>query len=137
MSFVVSAISGAQEGTTKTLQARDDLKANNQKLAEAYQRLAQANSLVAVAKAVQVQNQMFVAEIAVTREKILAIPTDWGQSPDVRPPGNGVSLGFFQFHRGSQEIPIWHLQPILRDANSSWQSLVMRLNRIKRAFTGV
>jgi len=140
-SFVVSAISGAQEGTTQTLQARADLNANNQKLAATYQKLERANSLITVAKVVQVQNQMLVAEIAVTRAKILAIATDWGQFPDVRPPGSGVSLGFYQFAKRVEAITAPAdaalLVKILQDATISWNSLLEKLNDIKRTFTGV
>jgi hypothetical protein len=58
-SFAVLAIQAATSGETTLSQAAQDLTANNQKLAAAYQSLAAADQLLAVAKAVDVQTQMF------------------------------------------------------------------------------
>jgi hypothetical protein len=58
-SFAVLAIQAAVSGETMLSQAEQDLNANNQQLAAAYQSLAATDQLLAVAKAVDVQTEMF------------------------------------------------------------------------------
>jgi hypothetical protein len=58
-SFAVLAIQAAVSGETTLSQAEQDLNANNLKLAAAYQSLAASDQLLAVAKAVDVQTEMF------------------------------------------------------------------------------
>jgi len=138
--FAVSAITGAQEGATQTAQARADLNSNNQKLATAYQVLAQANALVATAKVIQVQNRMLASEIAAIQVKILGIATTWGQSP-VIPPGSGISLGFNEY---AQQI-VESLPPVeakqllaqLRNTAIGWNSLETQLTSIKQELTDI
>lgn len=61
--FAVLAIKAVASGASKLSQAEKDLNANNDKLASAYQRLAQDKAMVAVAKAVEVQNDLFAAMV--------------------------------------------------------------------------
>lgn len=62
-SFGVLAIKAVATGASKLSQAEKDLNANNDKLAAAYQRLAQDQTMVAVAKAIEVQNDLFATMV--------------------------------------------------------------------------
>lgn len=61
--FAVLAIKAVASGASKLSQAEKDLNANNEKLAAAYQKLAQDEAVLAVAKAVEVQNDLFAAMV--------------------------------------------------------------------------
>lgn len=94
--FAVSAIEGAEKGVAETEKARADLNANNAKLVEAYQSLAQINALVAVAKTVQVQNALFSTTLSDALSTANQLANTWGQSP-LNPPASGISLAFSDF----------------------------------------
>jgi Bacillus haemolytic enterotoxin (HBL) len=95
--FAVTSIQGASQGSAETAQARADLNFNNVNLAAAYQQLAADNALIAVAKVVLVQNQMFVSGLADSMPAIPSIATDWGVPPPIAPPGSGISQAMYAF----------------------------------------
>lgn len=137
VSFVISAITGAEEGAAETAQARADLNSNNQKLANAYQKLAQVNALVATAKVIQVQNRMFASEMKTTQEKISNLATIWGQNPVIST-GSGVSLGFYDYaHQIITESNANILLTLLRSSTVSWNSLNEQLIVIRQELSGV
>ena len=94
--FVVQGIDAAEQGVAETAQARAALNANNALLASAYQQLAGANALVAVAKVVQVQNSQFSSAFHNALDTAQVLAEDWGQSPQA-PPATGVSAGLAAF----------------------------------------
>lgn len=94
--FAVTSIKAGTEGVEKTAQARADLKANNEKLADAYQKLAQANALTAVGKVVAVQAAQFTDAMATLEKGGEALASGWGRSP-ITGSGSGRSLAFQQF----------------------------------------
>ena len=136
--FVVSAISGAREGATETAQARADLNSNNQHLEIAYQKLAKANSLITIAKVIQVQNRMLASEMATTPKKLSDIGTKWGQSPVISQ-GSGISLGFDdyakQINSSTSSDDIKQMLAQMRQAKIDWNSLNRQLEYIKKELT--
>ncbi|BAY91034.1 MULTISPECIES: hypothetical protein [unclassified Tolypothrix] len=140
VNFVVSAITGAEAGAAESAQARADLNSNNQKLADAYQKLAQVNALVATAKVIQLQNRMFASEMKMIQEKISNLATTWGQNPVIST-GSGISLGFYDYAGQITEIiTASDANPLLtslRSATVSWNSLNDQLIDIKQELSGV
>ncbi|MCP4425498.1 MAG: HBL/NHE enterotoxin family protein [Chloroflexi bacterium] len=137
--FVVSAIKGASEGVAETAQARADLNANNEKLVVAYQNLAQANALIAVAKVVSVQNDLFISTMKEALQNIASLSDTWGKTP-ITPPGSGISLEFANFaHQieivsGRQDVN--QLVRLVNNASTDWDLLNEELVDLKRAMVG-
>jgi hypothetical protein len=134
--FAVSAIQGATEGAAETAQARADLNANNEKLSVAYQNLARANALVAVAKVVKVQNEMFISVMKEAQEDSMQLAATWGQAP-ITPPGSGITLEFANFAQQIESVSSQKdadsLVDLCKNASMEWDLLNEKLSDLKRA----
>ncbi len=138
--FAVSAITAGSEGVEKTSQARADLRANNEKLAKAYQTLAQANALSAVGKVVAVQAAQFASAMAELQTQTETLVASWGQSP-ITPPGSGRSLAFQQFADEiaaiSSQTEADGLVKQVEFVSTDWTLLGDRLQSLKTRLVGV
>lgn len=137
--FVVQGIDAAQQGVAETAQARAALNANNALLASAYQQLATADALVAVAKVVQVQNSQFLNAYNGALASAQVLAEDWGQSPQA-PPATGISAGLAAYADavagmgGSADAATLGGQ--LDDASTAWHLLAASLAPVEQAMTG-
>ncbi|MEF2265906.1 hypothetical protein V3C40_03840 [Janthinobacterium sp. LS2A] len=137
--FVVQGIDAAEQGVAETAQARAALNANNALLASAYQQLAGADALVAVAKVVQVQNSQFSSAFHNALDTAQVLAEDWGQSPQA-PPATGVSAGLAAFADAvagmASSADAETLGGQLDYANTAWQLLAASLAPLEQAMTG-
>ncbi|MNN03880.1 hypothetical protein D3C81_1165890 [compost metagenome] len=137
--FVVQGIDAAEQGVAETAQARAALNANNALLASAYQQLAGADALVAVAKVVQVQNSQFSSAFHNALDTAQVLAEDWGQSPQA-PPATGVSAGLAAFADAvagmASSTDAETLGGQLDYANTAWQLLAASLAPLEQAMTG-
>ncbi|EZP40960.1 MULTISPECIES: HBL/NHE enterotoxin family protein [Janthinobacterium] len=137
--FVVQGIDAAEQGVAETAQARAALNANNALLASAYQQLAGADALVAVAKVVQVQNSQFSSAFHNALDTAQVLTEDWGQSPQA-PPATGVSAGLAAFADAvagmASSADAETLGGQLDYANTAWQLLAASLAPLEQAMTG-
>ncbi|MCA1859635.1 hypothetical protein LE191_05880 [Janthinobacterium sp. HSC-3S05] len=137
--FVVQGIDAAEQGVAETAQARAALNANNALLASAYQQLADADALVAVAKVVQVQNTQFTSAFNSALDTAQMLAEDWGQSPQA-PPATGVSAGLAAFADAvagmASDADAETLGGQLDYANTAWQLLAASLAPLEQAMTG-
>lgn len=137
--FVVQGIDAAEQGVAETAQARAALNANNALLASAYQQLAGADALVAVAKVVQVQNSQFSSAFHNALDTAQVLAEDWGQSPQA-PPATGVSAGLAAFADAvagmASSADAETLGGPLDYANTAWQLLAASLAPLEQAMTG-
>lgn len=137
--FVVQGIDAAEQGVAETAQARAALNANNALLASAYQQLAGADALVAVAKVVQVQNSQFSSAFHNALDTAQVLAEDWGQSPQA-PPATGISAGLAAFADAvagmASSADAETLGGQLDYANTAWQLLAASLAPLEQAMTG-
>lgn len=137
--FVVQGIDAAEQGVAETAQARAALNANNALLASAYQQLANADALVAVAKVVQVQNSQFLNAYNGALDSAQVLAEDWGQSPQA-PPATGISAGLAAFADAvagmSASADAATLGGQLDYAKTAWQLLAASLAPLEQAMTG-
>ena len=137
--FVVQGIDAAEQGVAETAQARAALNANNALLASAYQQLAGADALVAVAKVVQVQNSQFSSAFHNALDTAQVLAEDWGQSPQA-PPATGVSAGLAAFADAvagmASSADAETLGGQLDYASTAWQLLAASLAPLEQAMTG-
>ncbi len=75
--FAVQSIKLASSGVGKATEAMKALEANNKSLAAAYQQMAQENTLIAIAKVIQAQNQLFVDMFKTSGTSIHELYIDW------------------------------------------------------------
>ncbi|MBT5551260.1 MAG: HBL/NHE enterotoxin family protein [Nitrospina sp.] len=75
--YLVSGLNAIVDGVSGSSQAASDLKITNKKLAEAYQKLAKANSLLSVAKSVQAQNELFSNTFEQTTTATAQLNDEW------------------------------------------------------------
>jgi hypothetical protein len=137
--FAVDAIQAAETGAAETAQARADLRRHNQDLSNAYQTLANLNSLIAIAKVIQVQNAMFASAMNEALKGLGQLVAIWGQSP-ITPPGSGISLEFATFAQQVQQVTTQSaatsLVAALRNVDTSWKSLKQELSQLTASLSG-
>lgn len=109
------------------------------KLAAAYQSMARANALVAVANVVKVQNHMFTSAMGQALAATQQIATTWGQDP-ILPPGSGISLEFTDFAQQTDAISSQQaasdLVRQLEYASTGWDLLDAQLVTLKKTIIG-
>jgi hypothetical protein len=134
--FVVTAIKGASEGIAQTERARADLNANNAKLATAYRNMANDDAMLAIAKVVQAQNDLFATAIHDSLAATAKLAATWGQ-PALASSTSGISQGFTEFVDGIDAIASPHdadlLVKELRLAGPAWEALTKSLVGSRRA----
>lgn len=128
--FAVDAIQAGSSGVGKSSQAMKDLEANNQKLATLYQKLASDNAILAVAKAVQVQNEMFINAISEAGLNAQELASNWAQ----------ISSAFSDFsnsiRRVSEQQDALNLALTAQGAKTIWTAFSGELTFIKSSIIG-
>jgi hypothetical protein len=129
--FVVTAISSGSSGVEKWSAAQKALAANNVQLAAAYQSLASQNALVAVAKVVQAQMDLFTGCID-------ALVLEANQ---LRLAMAAVRSGFQSFGNSLQTVPdqtsATQMTALAQGANSLWSAFGSELAGIRQSMLGV
>ena len=138
--FVVNSIKGAKEGAEETSQARADLNINNEKLATAFQDLAKANALIAVAKVVKMQNDIFTKGVRDSLSSIHKISETWGNTP-ILPPASGISLSLSTFSESinstSSQEDADRLIAIMDYVSNDWDAFNNQLIYFKRKLINI
>ncbi len=134
----MSGIQGTVDGIEQTAPARASLNANNEKLMDAYQRLAHFDALIAAAKVVEVQNNLFLSAMKEALTVTQQIAATWGQSP-IEPPGSGISLKFATFSQQvaaiSSQQDAESLTEHLQLVATPWNVLNEQFGSLKRIIT--
>lgn len=135
--FAVKAIEAARSGADSTALARAQLNTNNEALADRLQSLAEANSILSIAKVVQVQNGIFTTAMGEALAIVRTIASTWGTPPDGEHPGAGISLGFSNFSTAIAAINSQQdadaLASRLTASSTEWDSLRDQLAYLKSA----
>jgi|GEM_PF-1292256 hypothetical protein len=128
--FAVEAIQAGSNGVGKSSQAMKDLETNNQKLATLYQKLASDNAILAVAKAVQVQNEMFINAISEAGLNAQELASNWAQ----------ISSAFSDFSNSilkvSEQQDALNLASTAQGAKTIWTAFSGELTSIKSSIIG-
>lgn len=128
--FAVQSIQVGTSGQAKASEAMAALKMNNDKLAAAYQRLAQENVLVAIAKVTQVQNKLFLDTYNQIGLNIHELNMAW-TAVETAYSDLGNSLTSLQ----SQSEAIDYATEV-QGARSLWRALNNQFTYIKNSLTG-
>lgn len=123
--FVVHAIQAGGDGVAKWSSAQLALQSNNAALAEAYQTLAGQNALLAVAKVVQAQKELFVTSMTTLTTGCHVLETNWSAMRD------GLDVYKAAITEVSNEDTASKLAGIADAANKLWSVLQQRLARVK------
>ena len=125
--FAVMAIQAGASGVATASQAVRDLQTNNEKLATAYQSLAKIDGLGAIAKAIQVQNGLFINALGPATLNAQQFRTNWTQ----------VETGFSDFSDSiktiSNQEDATGLASTVLGASTIWQGFNARLQLTRNA----
>lgn len=128
--FAVEAIQASTSGQTKVSAAGHALNANNAELAAAYQAMAEENALIAIAKVIQVQNQLFLNALTQLSPGINELVIAWSSiSTAYATVGQQVKQGVTQAEADD-------LIAEVRQAQMQWQALAVQLTFVKQFMTG-
>lgn len=127
VSFAVQAIQAGVAGETKASAAMQALHANNQKLAGAYQRLAQENALITIAKVMQVQNKLFLKAFNLMGQNTGSLKTEWAT----------VESAYTTFGQQIQRAEGSPGGESIQGARSLWRALGDQLSYIKNSMAHV
>ena len=134
--FAIGAFQTLEEGSEELTQAQVDLKSNNDALAEAYQRLAQTQAAIAVAKAIESQSAQFVQALSAFQQASASLVTLWGATDR-----DGISGAIYQFaHQidaAADADTAVNLLEQVREATPQWQVVGQVLEQIKHKLSGV
>ncbi|MCX7131384.1 hypothetical protein [Aeromonas sp.] len=128
--YMISGIQALSSGIAGASLAAKELKANTQKLAQAYQALAETNAMLTVAKSVQAQNQLFVSTYETVARAITGLPSGWQKVADAYQ--NAVPVVADLSNDGDVRL----LRRTLALDTQSWQLLSDQVNDIKTAYAG-
>jgi hypothetical protein len=123
--FVVHAIQAGGDGVAKWSSAQLALQSNNVALAEAYQTLAGQNVLLAVAKVVQAQKELFVTSMRTLTTDCHVLQTNWSAMRD------GLDVYKAAITEVSNEDTASKLAGLADAANKLWSVLQQKLARVK------
>jgi hypothetical protein len=123
--FVVHAIQAGGDGVAKWSAAQLALQSNNAELAEAYQTLAGQNALLAVAKVVQAQKELFVTSMTTLTTDCHVLETNWSAMRD------GLDVYKAAIMEVSNEDTASKLAELADAANKLWSVLQQKLARVK------
>jgi hypothetical protein len=127
---MISGIQALSSGIAGASLAAKELKANTQKLALAYQALAETNAILTVAKSVQAQNQLFVSTYETVALAITGLPLGWQKVADAYQ--SAVPLVADLNNSGDVRL----LRRTLALNTQSWQQLSDQVSDIKAAYAG-
>ncbi|MDF2413484.1 hypothetical protein [Aeromonas sp. 1HA1] len=128
--YMISGIQALSSGIAGASLAAKELKANTQKLALAYQALAETNAILTVAKSVQAQNQLFVSTYETVALAITGLPLGWQKVADAYQ--SAVPLVADLNNSGDVRL----LRRTLALNTQSWQQLSDQVSDIKAAYAG-
>ncbi|MBM2886718.1 hypothetical protein [Chromobacterium amazonense] len=128
--YMVSGITALTGGIAGSSQAAKDLRSNNDKLATAYQALAQANAMITVAKSVQAQTQLFVEAYRNTQQKIVLLPQSWGQI------ASAFRKSAFVWQNLTPDDDLARIRRNVSLCNTEWQLLAGQVADIKESYAG-
>lgn len=128
--YMISGIQALSSGIAGASLAAKELKANTQKLALAYQALAETNAILTVAKSVQAQNQLFVSTYETVARAITGLPLGWQKVADAYQSAVPVVADL----NNSGDVRL--LRRTLALNTQSWQQLSDQVSDIKAAYAG-
>jgi hypothetical protein len=128
--YMISGLTSISGGVAGASKSAEDLKANNVKLAAEYQRLAQANAILSVAKSVDAQNVLFVGSNTTFSTNVKELSSSW-QSIFTSFQSNVTVISDI-----SSVEDIQRLKVDLGHSNQKWQILNDQINYIKQSFIG-
>ena len=127
--FVVTAVSAGSAGVAKWSEAQKALQRNNEQLAAAYQSLASQNALLAVAKVVETQTELFAGAVTDFAESVSSLQTNW----------KAVRKGSEEFQTSvgavSSQEDARKLEKLASAAETLWSNLGIQLKRIQKSLT--
>lgn len=125
VSFVVQAIQSGSAGIAKASTAQKAMDANNAKLATAYGQLAQENTLISIAKAIQVQDNMFTTLLNQFGSQLEDIHNQWITQ------NNGFTAFANSVNAVSDAATAQALAAQITAATPYWNTLASQINTIK------
>ncbi len=129
--FVVTAIRSGASGAEKWSAAQRALEANNEKLAAAYQSLAQQSAVLAVAKVVQAQKELFVTSVDGLLANVNELKMNWAAVRD----------GLQRYGNSLQTVPdqtgAIQLASLAQGARTLWSACSGEFAGIKQSMTAV
>ena len=128
--YMIAGIQALSSGIAGASLAAKELKANTQKLAQAYQALAETNAMLTVAKSVQAQNQLFVSTYETVARAITGLPSGWQKVADAYQSAVPIVADL------SNDGDVRLLRRTLALDTQSWQLLSDQVNDIKTAYAG-
>lgn len=128
--YLISAIDTIRSGVSGSSQAVRDLRANNEKLGQAYQDLAATQGLLAVAKSVQAQNELFADTYASLTKQVATLPQLWQQVTNAFQAAVPVVAGV------SNVDALRSLKRTVALAAQSWQQVSDQIDSIKQSYAG-
>ena len=128
--YMISGIQALSSGIAGASLAAKELKANTQKLALAYQALAETNAILTVAKSVQAQTQLFVSTYETVALAITGLPLGWQKVADAYQSAVPVVADL----NNSGDVRL--LRRTLALNTQSWQQLSDQVSDIKAAYAG-
>ena len=128
--YMIAGIQALSSGIAGASLAAKELKANTQKLAQAYQALAETNAMLTVAKSVQAQNQLFVSTYETVARAITGLPSGWQKVADAYQSAVPIVADL------SNDGDVRLLRRTLALDTQSWQQLSDQVNDIKTAYAG-
>jgi hypothetical protein len=128
--YMISGLTSISGGIAGASKSAEDLKANNVKLAAEYQRLAQVNAILSVAKSVDAQNVLFVGSNTNFSTSVKELSSSW-QSIFASFQSNVTIISDI-----SSVEDIQRLKVDLGHSNQKWQILNDQINYIKQSFIG-
>jgi hypothetical protein len=128
--YMISGLQSIAGGVTDSSQAARDLKTNNRLLAAAYQQLASANAVLAVAKSIQAQNQLYTDAYQGTTTAVHALYSGW----------QSIQASYYRNADIITAITTTDDIQILRSkmtlATQEWQILSQEIGTIKASYAG-
>lgn len=133
--FAIGAFQTLEEGSEELTQAQIDLKDNNDALAEAYQRLAQTQAAIAVAKAIESQSAQFAQALSDFQQASARLVTRWGAT-DRDGIGGAASQFARQLAAAADADTTVNLLGQVQEAAPQWQAVGQVLEQIKHKLSG-
>jgi len=129
--FAAESIVVVADGTAKMTQAQTDIANDTQRLAVAYDKLATAESWIAVAKAIQANNELYVGAITALSDSVDSLKSDFQKIA-----GNLLNLSG-EIDGGIDNARARQLKRVMSAAQLMWSQLDDKVKGIKNSLAGV